>query len=111
MKRTPLPEDRVLKVMFARMKSFLDDGDSVEVAERKSGISQCMSLYLQKNYNGYKEFRKKYTQQYKRGYFLSYEYLNDVINARKKKEKEELERLEAIEKSTLPFGLKNINQD
>lgn len=111
MKKTPLPEDKVLKVMFARMKSFLDDGDSIELAERKSGISQCMSLYLQKNYSGFKEFRKKYTRKHKHNYFRSYEYLIKTIEERNLKNKQEIERLEALEKSELPFGIKNINQD
>lgn len=111
MKRTPIPDDKTLKLMFLKMKSHLDDGDSIEIAERKSGISQCMSNYLQKNYPGFKDFRKKYTRKHKSNYFRSYEHIIKTMEEHKQKAKEELERLEALEKSELPFGLKNINQD
>ncbi len=112
MKKTPLPDKKTLKLMFLKMKMHLEeDGYSIEIAERKAGISQCMSLYLQKNYPGFKEFRKKYTRKYKSNYFRSYEHIIKTIEDQKKKAKEELQRLEALEKSELPFGLKNINQD
>lgn len=111
MKKTPLPDDKTLRDMFKKMQFHLDDGDSVELSERKSGISQCMSIYLQKNYSDYKEFRQKYSRKNRNSYFRSHEYLIKTIEERNLKHKQEIERLEALKKAELPFGIKNINQD
>lgn len=111
MKKTVIPNDVELKVMFDYFKQELINGWSTHIAQRKSGISQKLDLILDATNLEYKEIKKKYYG--KKSGRPSWQY-NDYINKIEKEKKEfndKMERLEALKKSELPFGIKNINLD
>lgn len=110
-KKTVMPNDVELKVMFANFKQELINGWSTHIAQRKAGISQKLDLILDETNEEYKAIKKKYYG--KKPGRNAWQY-NDYINKIEKDKKEfktKIERMEALKKSKLPFGIKNINLD
>lgn len=111
MKKTVIPNDVELKVIFDSFKQELINGWSTHIAQRKSGISQKLDLILDATNLEYKEIKKKYYN--KKPGRPSWQY-NDYLNKIEKEKKEfndKIERMEALKKSELPFGIRNINLD
>ena len=111
MKKTVMPNDVELKVMFDSFKQELINGWSTHIAQRKAGISQKLDLILDETNEEYKAIKKKYYG--KKPGRCAWQY-NDYINKIEKEKKEfktKIERMEALKKSKLPFGIGNINQD
>lgn len=110
-KKTLIPCDDDLRSMLDSFKQELINGWSTHIAQRKAGISQKLDLILDETNSEYKAIKKKYYN--KKPGRNAWQY-NDYINKIEKEKKEfktKIERMEALKKSKLPFGIGNINQD